>query len=65
MDETSLCNTKEAAERLGVSVRRVRQWLAAGRFPGASLSGKDWRIPHEAVRDFKRLTPGRPRLAGK
>jgi excisionase family DNA binding protein len=28
-------NTSDVAERLGVDVRTVQRWIAAGRFPGA------------------------------
>jgi len=43
-----------AAERLGVSERRVRQLLAEGRFEGARLVGRDWIIPQPIA-----ITPAR------
>lgn len=35
----------EAAERLGVSVRRMQEYLLDGRIQGAARRGRDWVIP--------------------
>jgi excisionase family DNA binding protein len=57
-----LVGTKEAAGRLGVSVRRVQAMIKQGILPATKLA-RDWFI-HES--DLARLTasnrkPGRPR----
>ena len=36
---------REAANRLGVSERRVRQLARDGRIPGATKTGSEWLIP--------------------
>ena len=36
---------REASYRWGVSERRVNQYCAAGRIPGASRFGRSWAIP--------------------
>ncbi len=38
-------SVSEAAKRLGVSERSVRNYCAEGRIPGAFLTGKTWNIP--------------------
>lgn len=50
---------REAAEKWGVSERRVNQFCAAGRIPGARKLGVSWAIPADAEK------PGDPRRAGK
>ena len=40
----------EIAERWGVSVRTVRNYCAAGKIPGAFLTGKTWNVPDNAQR---------------
>ena len=39
---------REAAYRWGVSERRVNQYCAEGRIPGASRFGRSWAIPKDA-----------------
>lgn len=48
---------KEAAEKWGVSERRINQYCSEGRIPGAQKFGKSWAIPAEANK------PGDPRKA--
>lgn len=48
---------KEAAEKWGVSKRRINQYCSEGRIPGAQKFGKSWAIPAEANK------PGDPRKA--
>lgn len=53
-------SVKQAAEKWGLSERRVRVLCAEGRIPGAYLDGRAWRIPAEAVRPLdarRRDTP--------
>lgn len=40
----------EIAERWGVSERTVRNYCAAGKIPGAFLTGKTWNVPDNAQR---------------
>ena len=39
---------REASYRWGVSERRVNQYCAEGRIPGASRFGRSWAIPENA-----------------
>lgn len=42
--------TKQAAERWGISDRRVRILCAEGKIPGAYQEGRGWKIPADAVK---------------
>lgn len=56
----NLMNTTEAAEVLGVSVRRVRQLIADGKLPAKNL-GRDYAIEASALESVKVYgKPGRP-----
>jgi hypothetical protein len=48
---------REASYRWGVSERRVNQYCAEGRIPGASRFGRSWAIPENAEK------PSDPRTA--
>lgn len=52
--------TKEAAERWGISERRIRVLCRNGKIDGAILEGKTWRIPSDA----KKPADGRESAAG-
>ena len=39
---------KEAAEKWGISDRRIRVLCAEGRIPGACREGRSWKIPIDA-----------------
>lgn len=41
---------KQAAEKWGISDRRVRNLCAAGKIPGAYQEGRGWKIPKDAVK---------------
>jgi excisionase family DNA binding protein len=45
---TELLTVREAAERLKVQPKTVREWLKRGRLHGAK-AGKSWRVPAEAL----------------
>ena len=53
---------REAAEKWGVSERRINQYCAEGRIPGAQRVGKAWAIPADAE---KPSDPRRTRQQGK
>jgi excisionase family DNA binding protein len=57
----NLVTTREAAERLGISRRRVQELLQAGALRGEKLS-RDWVIEAEEVEAFakKERPRGRP-----
>ncbi len=42
--------TKEAAEKWGISDRRILQYCNAGRIPGAIKKGNLWLIPADAAK---------------
>ncbi len=55
-----LMNTAEAAEKLGVSVRRVRQLIAEGKISAHNL-GRDYAIEESALAEVKTYgKAGRP-----
>jgi excisionase family DNA binding protein len=47
-----LLNTSEAAEKLGVSIRRVRQLIAEGKITAHNL-GRDYAIEESALAQVK------------
>ena len=49
---------KQAAEKWGISDRRVRILCAEGKIPGAYQKGRGWKIPENAVK------PADGRLSG-
>jgi excisionase family DNA binding protein len=57
-----LLTTKDAAERLGISVRRVHALIEAGRLPAQKL-GRDYVIKEKDLRLVEDRKPGRPRKA--
>jgi excisionase family DNA binding protein len=61
-EENRLLTTKEAAERMGVSTRRVQAMIKAGRL-SASKMGRDWVIYEAEVErvEQQQRKPGRPR----
>ena len=50
-------SVQETASILGVSARRVNQYILAGRIPGCERLGHAWAIPEDAVKP-DRLPPG-------
>ena len=54
-----LLTTPEAAERLGVTVTRVQQLIAAGRLPAEKL-GRDYFIKEVDLKLVEDRRPGRP-----
>ena len=58
---SKLLTTTEAANRLGVSARRVRAMIAAGRL-AATQAGRDWLIQPAALAAVRVRKSGRPRL---
>lgn len=49
MRTTNVMTTREAALRLGISIRRLMSLLAEGKLPGAYKIGLIWQIPVSAV----------------
>lgn len=47
-DDAWVWSVEEAAAAWGVSTKRVRQYLAQSRVPGAVQLGRDWAIPAHA-----------------
>jgi excisionase family DNA binding protein len=52
--------TAQAAERLGVSVRRVQALIKAARLPADKL-GRDWLIEEKHLKLVAERKPGRPK----
>jgi excisionase family DNA binding protein len=52
--------TKQVAEELFVSVRRVQALIKSGRFPSALKRGRDWYIKDTDLFDLYDRKPGRP-----
>ena len=42
-------STKRAAEKWGISDRRIRVLCSEGKIPGAFQEGRGWKIPQDAV----------------
>jgi excisionase family DNA binding protein len=59
----ALLTTSEAAERLGVTVGRIHQFIQEGRLP-AEKKGRDYFIDSNDLRLVKNRKPGRPKKAG-
>lgn len=60
MRRMKLLNTTEVAEKLGVSVRRVRQLISEGKISAHNL-GRDYAIEENALVKVKTYgKPGRP-----
>jgi excisionase family DNA binding protein len=60
-----LISTKEAAERLGVSTRRVQQMIEEGSLPATKL-GRDYAILEKDLKKVKTYgKPGRPPKGSK
>lgn len=57
---TGYLTTDQAAARLGLSNRRVRDLIRAGRLPRVAVSPRVLLIPESAVESFERRPPGRP-----
>lgn len=60
----NMLTTKDVAERLGVSVRRVHALITDGRLP-AQKYGRDYLIDEESLKFVENRKPGRPRKADK
>jgi excisionase family DNA binding protein len=55
----NLLTTKEAAEKLGVSVRRVQAMITDGSLPASKL-GRDYVIKETDLKLIENRKPGRP-----
>ncbi len=62
MKTTDYLTTSDAAQRLGITTMRIRQLIAAERFPGAIHPGRDWLLPAREVFAYQRRKPGRPKI---
>jgi excisionase family DNA binding protein len=60
----TLLTTKEVAERLKVSVRRVHALIQDERLP-AQKFGRDYLIDEKDLKLVENRKPGRPRKSGK
>lgn len=58
----TLLTTKEVAERLKVSVRRIHDLIQDGRLP-AQKYGRDYLIDEKDLKLVENRKPGRPRKA--
>jgi excisionase family DNA binding protein len=59
LDEMKLLTTREAAEKLGVSVRRVQAMVHSGRLPAQKI-GRDYLIDESHLSVVKDRKVGRP-----
>lgn len=50
MKSSKPLTTRDAALRLGISIRRLMTLLAEGKFPGSYKVGLIWQIPQGAVK---------------
>lgn len=56
--------TKETAERLGVTIRRVHDLITSGRLP-ATRFGRAYMIKESDLKTVEDRQPGRPRKSKK
>lgn len=59
-----LLTTKEVAARLGVTVTRVQQLIAAGKLPAEKM-GRDYFIKEDDLKLVEDRKPGRPKKEAK
>ena len=59
--EKEFCTMQEAADTLGISLRKVAGMVAVGELPSAVIGKRSRRIPMEAIRRIRAraLTGGR------
>lgn len=55
-----LISSKEAAEKLGISLRRVQALITSGRLPAQKI-GNSYVVDEKNLELVKERTPGRPR----
>lgn len=53
-------SVKETAEKLGISVRWVNQYIQEGRIPGCEKLGSAWAVPADAIKPKKLPTGPKP-----
>lgn len=63
--DISNISIREASYRWGVSERRVNQYCAEGRIPGASRFGRSWAIPENAEKPSDPRFQEQPRDPGR
>lgn len=56
----SQLRVSECAQRLAVTERTVRNYIAAGKIPAAKLPGGDYRIPEWAIEAILERVNDRP-----
>ncbi|MDO4803969.1 MAG: helix-turn-helix domain-containing protein [Lachnospiraceae bacterium] len=54
-------SAKETAEKWGISVRWVNQYIREGRIPGCEKLGNLWAVPEDAIKPEKQPTGPKPR----
>jgi excisionase family DNA binding protein len=62
--KNAMLTTQEAAERLGVSRRRINDFIKDGRLP-AQRHGRDYIIQEKDLDRVEERRPGRPRKSDK
>jgi len=60
----NLISSKEAAERLGLSLRRVQALITDGRLPAQKI-GNSYVVNEKDLELVKERTPGRPKNSQK
>ena len=55
-------SVRETAEKWGVSVRWVNQYILMGRIPGCEKIGSVWAVPEDAVRPEKQAPGPKPKV---
>lgn len=58
-----MITTREAAQRRGVTPRRIRQHIAAGELAATKI-GRDWMVDERSLRVLPRRRPGRQPKGG-
>jgi len=57
---SNMVSTKEAAQALGITTRRVLALIKSGRLPAVKV-GRDWVLSKDDLKLIKNRPPGRPK----
>ena len=65
VEKGKMMTVAEVADRLNLTVGRIRVLCREGRFAGAQKIGRDWGIPASALETYTPQPPGRQTRAQK
>lgn len=57
-------STTQAADRMGVSIAAVKQWLKSGKIRGWKVGQRAWIVDADSLKGVQKDTRGRPPKVG-